>query len=274
LFGKKGFTLPGTEKSEKEAAPAKESEVPPVSETAPKIEEPIENKPIDAAAVTGPADTTETAAPAEEPVTEPTPAPATTEAATAPHSEKKGGLISFIKKAEARLEGKKEHKEEAKEDKPAETTKEPAAAAPASSEPAATESTENGIKEERPAREKRRTSLFGSLGTIRKKSPGAAETEEAAEPKREKSPLPAKLGGLFRRPSKAVKSEAPKETTPAESAPATTEAASTETPATDATPATAAPETTEKTVGEAVPDEPHTSVPEAVPAVPVVQASA
>lgn len=57
-------------------------------------------------------------------------------------------------------------------------------------------------------KEKRRTSIFHSLSTKKDKKTGepTAETEVAeAEPK--KSPLPQKLGGLFRKPSKAVKSE-------------------------------------------------------------------
>jgi hypothetical protein len=61
LFGgKKDVTSPTTEKTETETAPivpAKDNDAVPVSETAPKIEEPVQSKPIDAAAVTAPVDT-------------------------------------------------------------------------------------------------------------------------------------------------------------------------------------------------------------------------
>ncbi|OAL36998.1 hypothetical protein AYO20_03767 [Fonsecaea nubica] len=246
---------PTTEKSEKDALTT--SDVPPVSETAPKIEEPIENKPIDAAAVTAPVDTV-TTPPVEEPA-------AASEASAAPKTEKKGGLISFIKKTEAKLEGKKETKEETKEEKAAEAiAKDPVAAAsteptePAASTEAAAE-TATPATEERPARDnKRRTSLF-----FNKKQHEATEGEDTvAEPKREKSPLPGGkfIGQLVRRASKAIKSEGPKEKTPAEpAAPAaasTTEAPASETPA-------IAPEAAEAKPVEPVP-EPIQSTPEAV----------
>ncbi|OQU96657.1 Pleckstrin -like domain-containing protein isoform 1 [Cladophialophora immunda] len=243
---------PTTEKSEKDAMAT--SDVPPVSETAPKIEEPIENKPIDAAAVTAPVDTVTT--PAEEPA-------AAGESSSAPKTEKKGGLISFIKKTEAKLEGKKETKEESKEDKAAEAiAKEPVAAA--STEPAETAApteaaaeTTAPATEERPARDnKRRTSLF--FNKKQHETPEADDT--VAEPKREKSPLPGGkfIGQLVRRASKAIKSEGPKEKT---AEPAAAPASATEAPASE-TPVVA-PEAAETKPAEPVP-EPVQSTPEAV----------
>lgn len=266
-FFKKSVTSPTTEKSEKDATGA--TDVPPVSETAPKLEEPIENKPIDTAAVTAPVDTVQTPQ-AEETAKEPA---ATSPAeASAPKTEKKGGLLGFIKKTEARFEGKKEHKEEpkeeAREEKAAEAiAKDPVAAA--STEPsvhaAVTEpATETpAAKEERPARDnKRRTSLFFN------KKKEASETEEGAEePKREKSPTPAKfIGNLVRRASKAVKSEGPKEKEKAAEPAAATEANTSETPA-------AVPETEESQIkGDVVPadlvtDKAEPAVPAAAPEV-------
>lgn len=178
-----------------------------MSETAPKIEEPIDTKPINTADVTAPVDA-ESSPPAEEPVKDVTPAGA--ETATTPKTDKKGGFLGFIKKTENKLEGKKEHKEEAKEEAAAESiAKDPVAAA-------STEPTESAVvdsaaetKEDRPARDnKRRTSLF-----FNKKRTEASDAEDATtEPKREKSPIPGKLfGNLVRRASKAVKSEGPKD---------------------------------------------------------------
>lgn len=262
VFGslfKNRITSPGAEKSEKEAMGT--SDVPPVSETAPKLEEPIENKPIDTAAVTAPVDT----AAAEE-----TPKEPAAESSAAHKTEKKGGFIGFIKKTEAKLEGKKE----AKEEKPVE---ESAAAPTEATEPAATAATEATPEtsapaaEERPARDnKRRTSLF-----FNKKSAEAAEADDTvAEPKREKSPLPGGkfIGGLVRRASKAIKSEGPKEKAPAaEPTPATAETAE---PATTAeTPAV--PETADAPKPAEPEAEPVQSTPEPVAAtVPEVKATA
>ncbi|KIW38033.1 uncharacterized protein PV06_10009 [Exophiala oligosperma] len=274
VFGtlfKKNVTSPTTEKTEKEATGS--TDVPPVSETAPKLEEPIENKPIDTAAVTAPVDTVETPS-AEEATKEP--AAATGESA-APKTEKKGGLMSFIKKTEAKLEGKKEHKEEAKEeskeDKAAEAiAKDPVAAASAepTTETAATEpATETpAAKEERPARDnKRRTSLFFNK---KRDTTATSDAEEGAEePKREKSPTPAKfIGNLVRRASKAVKSEGPKEKEKAPEPAATAEETPEEAPA--AAPEAAAAETEIK--GDVVPsdlvtDKPEPAVPAAAPEV-------
>lgn len=59
-----------------------------------------------------------------------------------------------------------------------------------------------------PLKERRRTSIFNSLSNKKDKKSGEPTSEtEATEGETKKSPLPQKLGGLFRRPSKAVKSE-------------------------------------------------------------------
>lgn len=272
VFGslfKKNVTSPTTEKTEKDATT---SDVPPVSETAPKLDEPIENKPIDTAAVTAPADNVETPAAASVEPTKDTTTPAAAETATTPKAEKKGGILGFIKKTEAKLEGKKEHKEEAKEEQAAETiAKDPVAAAAApetTTEATATETaTEPATKEERPARDnQRRTSLF-----FKNKKETTSDAEGATETKREKSPLPGKfIGNLVRRASKAVKSES-KDKPAAEAAPA--EATTKEVPV-ETTPATT--EATEsKIVGDVVPETLHTTSETAAPAAaPEVKATA
>jgi len=161
VFGslfKKSVTSPTTEKTEKDATT---SDIPPVSETAPKLDEPIENKPIDTAAVTAPADNVETPAATSVDATKDTTTPVA-ETTTAQKAEKKGGLLGFINKKTE----KKEPKEEAKEDHAAKVIAEDPVAAAAVPE-TTTEATvvepttETATKEERPGRENpRRTSLF------------------------------------------------------------------------------------------------------------------
>ncbi|EXJ58852.1 hypothetical protein A1O7_06282 [Cladophialophora yegresii CBS 114405] len=284
VFGslfKNRVTSPTAEKSEKEAVAT--SDVPPVSETAPKLEEPIENKPIDTAAVTAPVDTAATPLAAEEATKEPTAA----ETTAAPKTDKKGGLLGFIKKTDTKPAGKKDVKEETKEEKAGEAiAQDPVAAA--SAEPAEPVSAHHAVTtepstetsapatEERPVRDnKRRTSLFFN----KKQQPEAAEAgDTVAEPKREKSPLPGGkfIGQLVRRASKAIKSDgASKEKTPAETAaPAT--ASSTEAPTTTSETPAAVPDTTEPTpAAEPLAAEPFHSTPEPVATtVPEVKATA
>lgn len=272
-FFNKKVTSPSAEKSEKEVGPTPpaKDDVPPVSDTAPKLDEPIENKPIDAAAVTAPANTDGAAE--TEPVKETRPE----------NKSEKKSFLGFIKKPETKKEEAK--KEESKEEKPVETTEAAATteATPATETTDATK-TDEVAKEEKPAadKEKRRTSLFGGLGTIKKKRDESETKEDGTERKREKSPLPSKIGGLFRKPSKAVKSDESKATetketkdevkdetkteTPAEAA--TTDAAATETKA-DA-PATEA--TDSKIVGDVVPETLQAT--EAPAAAPEVKATA
>ncbi|KAK5021543.1 hypothetical protein LTS07_010950 [Exophiala sideris] len=281
VFGSfyKRVTSPTAEKSEEEASAA--LNLPPVSETAPKLEEPIENKPIDTAAVTAPVDTVETPA-ATEPTAEATTTSAATEPATAPKTEKKGGFLGFMKKTEAKQEGKKEHKEETKE-APKETTTEDQAAEIIAKDPVAAASTEAtepvivaaptetatetpAVKEERPARENERRSSF----FFNKKRTDATETKDGVDsPKREKSPAPGKfIGNLVRRASKAVRSDGSKEKTATEPA-ATSETTTSETPAV----VPEAEETHTKT--DAIAEEPVVTSPEpVVPAAREVQATA
>ena len=234
LFSKKDATSPTSEKAEKEAGPsvpAKDAEVLPVSETAPKIEEPIANKPIDTAAVTAPIDTAQTPAAVDEAPTETAKETAPAETATTPTKEKKGGFIGFIKKEAARFEGKKEVKKdetaEKNEEEAAENvSKDPVAATATTESPTNAEEAAAPATEEAKPNDKRRSSLFNLGGTIRKRTQNTESTDaEATEAgtKREKSPLPQRIGSLFRRPSKGVKSEEAKEATEAstESTPAT-----------------------------------------------------
>ena len=262
LFGKKNATSPTTEKTEAETVtPAADTEALPVSETAPKLEEPIDTgKPIDTAAVVAPVTH------ASEPTTSDVARDTTTTTETPAQAEKKPNFFSGLIK---KVEGKKE---EHKEEKAVETETSPAVAE-------TTDGTADA-KPERPGREKRRTSLFGNLGTLKKKTETSHETKPeevngtkpeevngTTESKREKSPLPSKISGLFRKPSKAVKSEStPKETT--------TE------PTVDATPNNTAPaidepkpitsETTPQSniIGDVVPEAVH------APVAPEVKASA
>lgn len=206
IFGKKNVTSSDAEKTEAEAGPAvpaKDSDIPPVSETAPKIEQPVHQAPLDTAAVVAPVDTVQTPAAVEEPVTKDKPI-TPTETTSSPKQKEGGGFLGFIKKAESKLSGNKEVKSEAKEEKAAEeVAKDPVAAAavePTSETPAVT----NG--EERPINPQRRSSLMERFGTQKKKVNKTSETDAIpTEVKREKSPLPSKVAGLFRKPSKAVK---------------------------------------------------------------------
>ncbi len=284
LFGKKDVTSPTSEKDVGPSVPAKDTDVLPVSETAPKIEEPIDQKPLDTAAVTAPVDTVQTPPAAEETSKETTAA----ETATTPTKEKKGGFLGFIKKTEAKLEGKKEQKKEEKAEKKEETaadsiSKDPVAAAAVDTPATTTETAEptaaaipatDEVKPtttEKPT-EKRRSSLFGSLGTLkRRNNTESAEGETApAEGKREKSPLPQKIGGLFRKPSRAVKSEEKKDAV----APATESTATpTETALTNGTTTGEGHESA--IVGDIVPDNLHSTFHDAVTTAPQeVQASA
>ena len=293
MFSKRDATSPTSEKAEKEAGssvPAKDAEVLPVSETAPKIEEPIANKPIDTAAVTAPIDTVEAPATVDEAPTETPKETAPAETATTPTKEKKGGIIGFIKKEAARFEGKKEVKKdetaEKKEEEAAEEAgkEEPAAAAATTTATATTESPANAEEATAPAteeakpNEKRRSSLFNLGGTIRKRTQNTESTDaEATEAgtKREKSPLPQRIGSLFRRPSRGVKSEEPKEATAAstDSTPATqtASAAKDETAVTTGS-STEAPSSA--IVGDVVPETLHSNFNAAATTTPEVKASA
>ena len=220
---------------------------------------------------------------------------AAAETATTPTKEKKGGLIGFIKKEAAKLEGKKEVKKEdapeKKEEKVAEKreekaaediSKDPAATAANTDSPAVTEETAATTTEEPRPTDKRRSSLFGTLGGTVKKITQSTEPSNVdatdAGTKREKSPLPQRIGSLFRRPSRGVKSEEPKgagmvgtDTTPAtETTPAPV--SKDETAMTNGTSSAEAPGSA--TVGDVMPDSLHAPIHDAVTATPEVKASA
>jgi hypothetical protein len=130
------------------------------------------------------------------------PATATEPTSTPKEQKESGGLKGFLKKQEAKLTGKKEAKSEAKEEKATEeVATDPVAAAavePTTETPAAAE--------ERPVNPQRRSSLMERFNTLKKKAANSSETDGTpTEVKREKSPLPSKVAGLFRKPSKAVK---------------------------------------------------------------------
>lgn len=276
IFGKKNVTSPDAEKTEAEsgpAVPAKDSDIPPVSETAPKIEKPVHQAPLDTAAVVAPVDTVETPAAVEEPVTKDKPTTPTDTTSTPKQQKEGGGFLGFIKKTESKLSGKKEAKSEAKEEKAVEeVAKDPVAAAavePTTETPAVTNS------EERPVNPQRRSSLLERFSTQKRKANKASETDAApAEVKREKSPLPAKVAGLFRRPSKAV---VPTEEKPAETNGLTNghSEPSAVSGATETTPNDTVPESHDSAiVGDVVPDQLHTTVHDQVTAAPEVKASA
>lgn len=178
------------EKAEKETAKA---ETPAVSSTAPQLGDPVDPS------------TSEPIKP--ETVTEASKEPAKEEEVASPSSSK-GGFLNFIKK-DNKQEAKKEVKPEEKSDKkPEEET-------PAE-EPATSPEASGAIKD------KRRTSFFGNFGTKKEKkaeTPEAEPTEgESKDSKARTSSLP-RLGGLFRKPSKAVKKEKEPAVAPTEQEP-------------------------------------------------------
>ena len=263
----------------------------PISETAPKIEEPIANRPIDTAAVTAPIDTAQTPAIAQ--TTSQTPKEtAAAETSTTPTKEKKGGLIGFIKKEAAKLEGKKDVKKEStvekKEEKVAETVSRDPIAAGAATESRATAdetaapTTTAHVTEEVKPTERRRSSLFGNLGGSTKKtthnseSPADVAATDAGT-KREKSPLPQRFGSLFRKSSRGVKSEETKEAIAAgnDSMPANeTTAASISKDETAITNGSSTETRGSAIGGNSVPNDLHTTVHDSVTITPEVKASA
>lgn len=231
--------------------------MPPVSDTAPKLDEPATTKPIDTAAVTAPVDAENKEA-KETKDTKDTP----TETGTSPSS--KGGAIGFIKQQQAKLQSKKEPKKEEKsEDVAAPATSETPAATEAAKDTPASDSTPG-------PKEKRRASLFGNLGTTKKKEKSEATSDAEGTDGEKKNSAANKLGGLFRKPSKAVKADE-KKATPAtsESKPIAegTEAETKAEPVAKDEPSTNGPaDTKPETIGDVVP--------EAVTTAPEVKASA
>lgn len=211
-----------------------------VKEEAPAAAATTEAAPVEEAPVAAPAETTETpaavatteeAAPVEVPAATETPAEEKKEEAKPAAKAKRASIFGdFFKKVASPSKEKTEEEvapvastapqlenpvEEnaVKPIEPESVTEAPAveAAAVASSSetPAAAEATEE--KKEATTPEKRRTSLFGTLGKKTK-------TEPTSDGEGKKTN---KLGGLFRKPSKAVKSEddKKKEAAPAETIP-------------------------------------------------------
>lgn len=102
------MTSPTTEKTQSEVAPAvpakDTTEAGPVSETAPKLDEPIQSKPIDTAAVTAPMDSATTAQdpPANSVYAQVTvPSPAAKSPSTPSH---KGGVMGFFKRQDSKAD--------------------------------------------------------------------------------------------------------------------------------------------------------------------------
>ena len=279
FFNKSKVTSPPVEKTEKEVAPEvpAKDETLAVSENAPKLDEPIHTKPIDTAAVTAPVDTIETPAATTAPVIadeHKTVEPVSTSDAVTPRTEKKSFLAGVFKKHDKKEEPKEEIKtneEAAKEVAPI-TTVEPTTL---TTEPTTQTPVKDAeiAKEERPAREKRRTSLFGSLGTLKRKNEKSPEPSSVAATSttadetfssapRSKSPIP-RLGGLFRKPSRAAKTELATEETKTDAIKTET---ATDSPAVVDTPANATiiePKSESAIVGDVVPEN-LTSVHDAV----------
>ncbi|OJD17388.1 hypothetical protein AJ78_02518 [Emergomyces pasteurianus Ep9510] len=194
IFGNIFQKVGNQDKAEKESAP-KNTETP-VSSTAPQLGDPVDastSEPIKPETVTAAAEPAPAAKETEEPVTSPT--------------STKSGFLNFIKK-EMKHDDKKEavKSEDKPEKKPEETP----------AEPAATETTTPPA-----VKEKRRTSLFGNLGSKKEKKPEiATDGEQAGDESKSgsTSPLP-KFGGVFRRVSKAGKKDKEPAATTSESEP-------------------------------------------------------
>lgn len=190
--GRKDVTSPSAEKMENDVAP---TDVAPVSEAAPKIEKPPQNKPIDTAAVTAPVDSAIAAhdTPVDSVHAQTTAGSVPSKSPSTPSH--KSGVMGFFKRQDSKIEQKKEAKTD-------ESTTSPTALETSAVSDSPTAPTLEGPKP------KRRTSIFNSLGTKKEKKSGEPGSEtEVTEGEAKKSPLPQKLGGLFRKPSKAVASE-------------------------------------------------------------------
>ncbi|WEW55754.1 hypothetical protein PRK78_001187 [Emydomyces testavorans] len=175
----------GHGKAEKDSAAKPAETTTTVSSTAPQLGDPVNptaSEPIQPETVTQPEATTE---PPKEAKEEPAISP----------SSIKGGFLNFMKKE--KHEDKKEPKPEEKSDKKPEET-------PATEEPAATAEQATGAT----LKEKRRTSFFGNFGAKKEKKAEPAEGEHAeGEQAKARSPSIPRLGGLFRKPSKAVQKD-------------------------------------------------------------------
>ena len=99
-----GSSTVTTENEVAPVVPAKDSEVAPVSQTAPQIDEPTHSKPIDTAAVTAPVDSAIAAhdLPANSVHAQTTTAPGTSKSPSSPVH--KGGVMGFFKRQDPKLE--------------------------------------------------------------------------------------------------------------------------------------------------------------------------
>lgn len=105
LFGgKKDATSPGAEKSQNEgAASSRSGDAPSASEEAPKIDQPVQTKPIDAEAVTAPANASATAPAASDPASAEQGATTPTKGASTP-SAHKSNIMGFFKRQDSKLD--------------------------------------------------------------------------------------------------------------------------------------------------------------------------
>jgi hypothetical protein len=214
ILGKKEKEEVKEETPATEAAPAEEAA--PAAEVAETTEAPAAEATTEEAAPAAEATATET--PAEEKKEEAKPAAKSKRASifgeffkkvASPSKEKTEEEVAPVASTAPQLENPVDETAAAPIE-PESVTEAPAveaAAASSSEAPAAEATTEE--KKEATTPEKRRTSLFGTLGK-------KVKTESTSDGEGKKTN---KLGGLFRKPSKAVKSEEKKEAAPAETIP-------------------------------------------------------
>ncbi|EEH41528.1 hypothetical protein PAAG_03092 [Paracoccidioides lutzii Pb01] len=185
IFGNIFHKVSNQDKIEKDSA-VKSTETP-VSSTAPQLGDPVDastSEPTKPETVTAAAEPSQPAKEGEEPVASPTSA--------------KNSFLNFIKKHDDKKEIKANDKVEKKSEEALEASAVEATTSPAT-------------------KDKRRTSLFGTLGKKEKKPEGTSDGEQAGDEEAKSkssasSPLP-KLGGVFHRVSKPSKKD--KETAPA-----------------------------------------------------------
>ncbi|MCJ1340891.1 hypothetical protein MMC09_006187 [Bachmanniomyces sp. S44760] len=205
LFNKKDVTNPPAEPVEKgaPAVPAKDNETVPVSKDAPQLDTPVD-----------------TTSPAEAAT-----APEATKSATSPistnPSEQKGGIFGFMKQKEVQHDEKKdldkEEQVEKKTDIPAATSTTTSAVDP-SGDAAAKGITTPTTPDM--AKDKRRSSFFGTLGTKKQRKPDGMSDTEGTDGEGKKSGSD-KIGGIFRKASRSArgamsgKSAAAEDTPPA-----------------------------------------------------------
>ncbi|KAI9881035.1 MAG: hypothetical protein M1830_008917 [Pleopsidium flavum] len=211
LFNK--VSTPSQEKSERDVGPTvpvKDTETNPVSAVAPQLADPVDTsapKPVTSTGETAPVTT----------------GTSTTRQPLTSSSPPKGGIFAFMKQKEAKHEDKKDIKADEKLERsgeePVAVTGTPTApgsgalpmttAASGTLETPAqgTTSTATATTPEA-VKDKRRTSFFGTLSGKKERVPDVGSEGEVIDGEtKQKSTSSSKLGGLFRRPSRAVKGE-------------------------------------------------------------------